>query len=83
MEKKGKGKKKKYKDVSEVAPAATASSVTLNRNAPTNTVSIGVISLPPYKRILTPLRLKAGSSKRVRTVSSVTVSQRMVWKVDS
>ena len=48
-EKKGKGKKKKDKDDSEAAPAATASSAALERKAPTNTVSIGVFPLPPYK----------------------------------
>ena len=53
-EKKGKGKKKKDKDDSEAAPAATASSVALKRKAPTNTVSIGVVPLPPCKRILAP-----------------------------
>ena len=47
-EKKGKGKKKKDKDDSEAAPAATASSVALKRTAATNTVSIGVLPVPPY-----------------------------------
>ena len=83
MEKKGKGKKKKDKDDSEAAPAATASSVALKRKAPTNTVSIGVFPLPPYKRILAYLRWKAGSSKRVRTIAGVTSSQGKVWEVDS
>ena len=83
MEKKGKGKKKKDKDDSEAAPAATASSVALKRTAPTNTVSIGVFPLPPYKRILAHLRWKAGSSKRVCTVAGVASSQGRVWEVDS
>ena len=82
-EKKGKGKKKKDKDDSKAAPAATASSVTLKRKAPTNTVSIGVFPLPPYKRILANLRWKAGSSKRVRTIAGVASSQGKVWDVDS
>ena len=75
MEKKGKGKKKKDKDDSEVASAATASSVALKRKAPTNTVSIGVFPLPPYKRILAHLRRKAGSLKHVRTVAGIASSQ--------
>ena len=83
MEKKGKGKKKKDKDDSEAAPAATASSVALKRKAPTNTVSIGVLPLPPYKRILANLRWKAGSSMCVRTVASVASCQGKVWEVDS
>ena len=62
---------------------ATASSVALKRIAPTNTVSIGVFSLPPYQRILAHLRWKAGSSKRVRTVAGVASSQGKVWEVDS
>ena len=73
-EKKGKGKKKKEKDDSEAAPVATASSVALKRTAPTNTVSIGVFPLPPYKRILAHLRWKAGSSKGVRMVAGVALS---------
>ena len=83
IEKKGKGKKKKDKDDSEAAPAVTASSVALKRKAPTNTVSIRVFPLPPYKRILAHLRLKAGSSKRVGTVAGVSSSQGKVWEVDS
>ena len=82
-EKKGKGKKKKEKDDSEAAPAATASSVALKRNAPTDTVSIGVFPLPPYKRILAHLSWQPGSSKRVRTVAGVALSQGKVWEVDS
>ena len=82
-EKKGKGKKKKDKDDSEAAPAATASSVALKRKAPTNTVSIGVFPLHPYKRILAHLRWKAGSSKHVRTVAGVASSQGKVCEVDS
>ena len=82
-EKKGKGKKKKDKDDSEAAPAATASSVALKRQAPTNTISIGVFPLPPYKRILAHLRWKAGSLKLVGTVAGVASSQRKVWEVDS
>ena len=82
-EKKGKGKKKKDKDDSEATPAASASSVALKRKAPTNTVSIGVFPLPPYKRILAQHRWKAGCSKRVRTVSGVTSSQGKVSEVDS
>ena len=46
-------------------------------------VSIGVFPLPPYKRILSHLRWKAGSSKRVRTVAGVASSQEKVWDVDS
>ena len=82
-EKTGKGKKKKDKDDSEAAPAATASSIALKRKAPTNTVSIGVFPLPPYKRILAHLRWKSGSSKHVRTVAGVTSSPGKVWEVDS
>ena len=82
-EKKGTGEKKKDKDDSEAAPAATASSVALKRKAPTNTVSIGVFPLPPYKRILAHLRWKARSSKRVRTVAGVASSQGKNWEVDS
>ena len=82
-EKKGKGKKKKDRDDSEAAPAATASLVALKRKATTNTVSIGVIPLPPYQSILAYLRWKAGSSKRVRTVAGVASSQGKVWEVDS
>ena len=82
-EKKGKGKKKKDRDDSEAAPAATASSVALKRKATTNPVSIGLISLPPYKRFLPHLRWKAGSSKCVRTVAGVVSSQGKVWEVDS
>ena len=81
-EKKGKGKKKKEKDDTEPAPAATASSVALKRKAPTNMVSIGVFTIPPYKRILAHLRWKAGSSKRVRTVAGVASSYGKVWEVD-
>ena len=82
-EKKGKGKKKKDKDNSKAVPAVIASSVALKRNAPTNTVSIAMFPLPPYKRILAHLRWKAGSSKCVRTVASVALSQGKVWEVDS
>ena len=83
MEKKEKGKMKKDKDDSEAAPATTASSDTLKRKATTNTVSIGVFPLPPYKRILAHLRWKAGNSKRVHTVAGVASSQGKVWEVDS
>ena len=65
------------------APAAAASSVVLKRKAPTNTVSIEVFPLPPYKSILAYRRWKTGSSKRVRTVAGVTSSQEKVWEVDS
>ena len=82
-EKKGNGKKKKDKDDSEAAPAATASSVALKRKAPTSMVSIRVIPLPPYKRILAYLRWKVGSSKHVRMVADVASSQRKVWDIDS
>ena len=61
----------------------TASSVALKRKAPTNTVSIGVFPLPPYKRILAHLRWKAGSSKHVPMVAGVASSQGKVWEVDS
>ena len=81
--KKGKGKKKKDKDDSEAAPAATASSVALKRKAPTNTVSITVFPLPPYKRIPAYLRWKFGSSKCVCTVASVASRQGKVWEVHS
>ena len=83
IEKTRKVKKKKVKDDSEAAPVATASSVALKRKAPTNTVSIGVFPLPPYKGILAHLRWKAGSSKHVRMVAGVASSQGKVWKVDS
>ena len=81
MEKKGKGKKKKDNDDSEAAPAATGSSVALKRIAPTNTVNIGVIPLPTYKRILAHLRWKAGSSKHVCMVAGVASSHEKVWEV--
>ena len=82
-EKKGKGKKQKDKDHSEAAPVATASLVALKRKAPTNSVSIGVFPLPPYKRILAHHKWKAGSSKGVRMVAGVASSQGKVWEVDS
>ena len=81
-EKKGKGIKKEKQADSEEAPAA--SSVALERKAPTNTISVGVHPLPIPDRIPTYLRWKAGDSKHPRTAAAVTAtSPQRIWKVNS
>ena len=80
--KKGKGKEKEKKADSKEAQAA--SSVALKRNAPTNTISVGVYPLPIPDRILAYLRWKAGDSKCRRTAAAATAtSPQWIWEVDS
>src|SRR6266576_1093216 len=84
-------KESKGKDTSkkETSPAPAASS--LKRKAPTNTVSVGVHSLPCAERILANLHWKAGSSKRARVASAVKAEgssdseeePKRVWEINS